>query len=217
VNELIVFGGPSIIGIPNPILERITLHPPVKRGDLELLLETKPRKVLIIDGLFGNSLSVTPRECCQLLQAGWMVCGCSSIGALRAAELWSMGMIGFGKIYEMLRTGIIEDDTEVCVPYNCEKLIEVGISFVHLRSVINGMKSLTNDERTSILHRSSEIYWRDRTFHTLMENITECQISDSNFKELARRLKEPKHHPKIQDANHALNVLLADTWPVPVD
>ena len=49
------------------------------------------------------------------LDHGCVVCGSSSIGALRAAELHAYGMHGIGLCYRLYRAGVITDDDEVAV------------------------------------------------------------------------------------------------------
>jgi hypothetical protein len=44
-----------------------------------------------------------------------MIVGASSMGALRAAELDSMGMVGIGTVYQYYRDGIIESDDDVAI------------------------------------------------------------------------------------------------------
>jgi hypothetical protein len=68
---------------------------------------------LIIDGLFFQQASVRHKELLTLLADGVRVVGCSSMGALRAAELYPFGMEGYGWVFESYRDGIIEADDEV--------------------------------------------------------------------------------------------------------
>jgi len=45
------------------------------------------------------------------MSRGVHVFGASSMGALRAAELAAFGMVGFGRIYDLFRTGHSETTT----------------------------------------------------------------------------------------------------------
>ena len=58
--------------------------------------------ILIVDGEFGQSLSVWHKEILHALHRGIRVVGASSMGALRAAELDRFGMEGVGEIYAVL-------------------------------------------------------------------------------------------------------------------
>lgn len=73
--------------------------------------------VVIIDGLYHQAASVRHKEILHLLSAGVTVVGCSSMGALRAAELHPFGMAGSGRIFEMYRDGVIDADDEVAVAH----------------------------------------------------------------------------------------------------
>jgi hypothetical protein len=53
---------------------------------------------------------------------GVHVYGAASIGALRAAELHTFGMVGIGPIYEAFRDGVLEDDDEVAMLHGPEEL-----------------------------------------------------------------------------------------------
>ena len=39
------------------------------------------------------------------------------MGALRAAELHVFGMVGVGRVFELFRDGLLEDDDEVAVAH----------------------------------------------------------------------------------------------------
>jgi hypothetical protein len=71
--------------------------------------------VLIIDGLFLQSAPVRHKEILLLLERGVTVAGSSSMGALRAAELWPFGMRGIGEVFTLYRDGAITGDDEVAV------------------------------------------------------------------------------------------------------
>lgn len=87
--DLVVYAGPSL-----PATHRsfpATYLPPIARGELnELAKRTDPDKtaVVIVDGRFGSTLSLAVMECRQAIEQGFALFGLSSIGALRAADLW---------------------------------------------------------------------------------------------------------------------------------
>jgi hypothetical protein len=89
--------------------------PPVAMGDVYALMERRPSTIAIIDGTFQNKPAVWHKEILFAMSRGVRVVGCSSMGALRAAELHQFGMEGVGAIYEAFRDGVHEDDDEVAV------------------------------------------------------------------------------------------------------
>jgi hypothetical protein len=76
-----------------------------------------PKQIVLIDGVFHQSLAVWHKEIVYALLAGVVCIGAASMGALRAAELHRYGMIGVGKIFEMYRDGE-EDDSLVAMTFD---------------------------------------------------------------------------------------------------
>lgn len=91
--------------------------PPIRCGDILKLLRLKPRRILIIDGVFEQDASVWHKEILFALSCGVEIYGASSMGALRAAELDSFGMRGIGETYTLYRSGKINDDGDVAVSF----------------------------------------------------------------------------------------------------
>lgn len=89
--------------------------PPATQGDILGLLRHEPKIIGIIDGSYDNTPAVWHKEILLALERGIQVVGASSMGALRAAELHTFGMIGVGEIFESYRDGLIEADDEVAV------------------------------------------------------------------------------------------------------
>jgi hypothetical protein len=111
-----VFIGPTLPrGQVAGLLPRARIRPPVRHGDLLRLDAQAGDVVLIIDGLFLQTASVRHREIMYLLGREVTVAGSSSMGALRAAELWRFGMRGYGEVFRLYRDGEIDGDDEVAV------------------------------------------------------------------------------------------------------
>lgn len=132
-----VFVGPTLGGADvRNVLPEALLHAPVAHGDLLTLPTSQDMTVVIIDGLFHHVAPVRHKEILELLARGVRVVGCSSMGALRAAELHTAGMIGNGAVFEMYRAGLIDADDEVAVthteaPYY-RRLSEPAVAFRYL-------------------------------------------------------------------------------------
>lgn len=111
-----VFAGPTITEARiTSILPNAVVHPSVQHGDLLRLRLNAGDRVLIIDGLWHQSAPVRHKEILMLLAQGVSVYGTSSMGALRAAELASYGMVGIGRIYRAYRSGLLDADDDVAV------------------------------------------------------------------------------------------------------
>jgi hypothetical protein len=87
------------------------LAPPIRRGDLYRDVGAEFRVVGIVDGEFLQNLAVSPGEIMDAMRCGLKVYGASSLGALRAVELESYGMIGCGEIFKLIKsTRYFKDD-----------------------------------------------------------------------------------------------------------
>jgi len=113
--QIVVFTGPTIsVSRAAEILDA-DYRPPAKVGDVLFATQSHPGAIVIIDGLFETVPAVWHKEILFALSEGIHVYGASSMGALRAAELHTFGMIGVGKVFEAYQNGILEDDDEVAV------------------------------------------------------------------------------------------------------
>src|SRR3979490_2921209 len=99
--KTIAFFGPSITEAEVRRLAAVTHAPPIKRGDLAAVDDYDV--IVILDGEFGQNMSVSPKEILSLLERGKTVIGASSMGALRASELDRSGMIGVGGVSDSFR------------------------------------------------------------------------------------------------------------------
>lgn len=102
---IIVFAGPSLMSeCCNSDL--VKFLPPAKRGDIYTATKYKScSAIVLIDGVFGDQPSVLHKEIQWALSMNIPVVGTSSIGAIRAVEMKSYGMIGLGWIYEAYNRG----------------------------------------------------------------------------------------------------------------
>lgn len=114
--SLIVFSGPSL-GVPrqDEFPREIHWRGPARCGDVYQAAQERPSAIVLLDGYFDHELSVWHKEVLWAIQQGVRVYGAASMGALRATELHTFGMIGVGKIFEHFRDGELEDDDEVAV------------------------------------------------------------------------------------------------------
>src|SRR4051812_34796576 len=106
----VVFLGPSLpLEHAKRTLPGADYRPPIKRGDLDAI----PGGTIVgmIDGVFGQTLAISPEEIREAVDRGVTIYGSSSMGALRAAEV--RGVLGVGRIFEMYRSGAIERDDGV--------------------------------------------------------------------------------------------------------
>src|SRR5436309_6348635 len=167
----IVYLRPSLPRHEAQRLLRAEYRPPVRRSDLPA--ERTDRPVVIIDGEFGQNLSVSPKEILRLLDQGTRVLGASSMGALRAAELYPYGMEGYGWIFENYKSGRITGDDEVALSYSPLDQAPLTIPLVNARRWLEQLQSegvLDPPTARRLLHQARRIFFADRTFDRLRES-----------------------------------------------
>ncbi len=118
--DSIVFLGPSL-----PVKEAKRLLPasyrsPARQGDVFRAVAERPKAIVLIDGVFDTAPSVWHHELRAALASGIALYGASSMGALRAAELRSFGMVGVGEIFERYHKGSLVDDEAVALLHGPE-------------------------------------------------------------------------------------------------
>ena len=167
--DTVVFLGPTLARQDAERVLNADYLPPICRGDLAKLPE-HVRFVGIVDGEFYQSLSVSPKEVLELLRRGVTVFGASSMGALRAAETWKLGMIGVGQIFAMFRDGILDADDEVALIYERDTYRKLSEPLVNLRAALDMAAAagvIDEQEKNDLLSRMKSLYFPERSHHAL--------------------------------------------------
>ncbi len=207
--NVVVFIGPSLdLATAGSILPDAVFLPPVKRGDASRAAENADIMV-IIDGVFFQDEAVGHRELLGVMKSGVKVYGSSSMGALRAFELDTLGMIGIGKIYRQYRYGEIIADDEVGLVYDTETGIALSEPMVNIRAgfskaLLDGI--ITKEEETSLLKACKAIYYPDRTYRRV---IKDAEISGETKTTLSSWIKDNAVDQKRLDALECLNAVRA--------
>lgn len=159
----IVYLGPSLPSVTAADVLAADYRPPVKRGDLPIRYDGT---IVIIDGEFHQSLSVSPKEILRLLDGGTRVVGAASMGALRAVELARYGMEGLGWVFDAYRSCQVEADDEVAVSYSAEDLTCLTVPLVNVRGWLDDLTARGDiDAWTAgrLLGRAKQLFYADRT------------------------------------------------------
>jgi len=135
-SNIAVFLGPSLPVDEAKEILSADYFPPVKRGNLASTVLNKYQIVAIIDGEFGQSLSVSVIEIRQLLDRGLEVWGASSMGALRAVECGQLGMQGVGWVFKQYKDALLDADDEVALFFNPITLKPLTVPKVNIRWMI---------------------------------------------------------------------------------
>ena len=129
----VVFLGPSLASAEAASRLAASYLPPIRRGDLPRVVADGIREIGIVDGEFGQSLAVSVMEIRAALSAGARIFGAASMGALRAVECRSLGMIGIGWIFDKYAAGSLTSDDEVALLFNPHDLRPMTIPLVNIR------------------------------------------------------------------------------------
>lgn len=167
MQDIIVFLGPSLdLTAARAILDA-DYRPPARRGDLLQAADEGARTIVLIDGVFFQDCSVGHREVLAAIKQGTTVIGASSMGALRAAELDTFGMIGIGEVYRLYRDGIVISDDEVALIYDPETYLHLSEPLVNIRHNLDlavRAGAISSDAAAAILAHGQQMYFPERTY-----------------------------------------------------
>lgn len=133
MHRIIVFLGPSLDHCSAEKILSAEYRPPAKRGDLLRAAEDGAAIIGLIDGVFHQESAVAHREILTAMKKGARVIGASSMGALRAAEMDTLGMTGIGEVYRMYKSGELESDDEVALVFDPESGYSLSEPLVNIR------------------------------------------------------------------------------------
>jgi len=198
-----VFTGPTLS--PDEVLESApyaVVHPPVGHGDLLRGQITTGDTVLVIDGLYHQQAPVRHKEILLLLERGVHVIGCSSMGALRAAELHQCGMVGHGRVFEMYRDGEIEADDEVAVVHGREQdMSSRNTPLVNVRwaaRIAREAEVLTSDEVDGLVGACQELHYTERSWRMLRLHLDRTGRDPGTVDRVVDMLRARPEHASIK-------------------
>jgi hypothetical protein len=202
--RVVVYTGTSINYHDAMKILNADYRPPVKRNDIKRIMRNPPDIIGIIDGVFFDSAAVAHREIIDAIKSGVIVVGGGSMGALRASELDSYGMIGVGKIYEMYRSGVLESDDEVAVTFDQDTMEALSVPLVNIRATLGSAVEsglLEHEIADSILDIARKLFYPDRNYQNI---VSECMkkgiVSDPDQGKLLDCLLEHEVDVKREDA-----------------
>ena len=147
---------------------------PIQRGDLGQALKEHPDIIAIIDGVFHQNSAVGHKEILNAMKNGIQVFGASSMGALRASELDSLGMVGVGYVYNQYATGEVESDDDVAVMLDSESLEALSEPLINMKYVFTNAVSegiISEGEKDELLGIAKKTFYPKRNYaKTLQES-----------------------------------------------
>jgi hypothetical protein len=203
--EVSLFAGPTAHGIERSALLPVgtQLLPPARRGDIDRLIESsEPGVVIVCDGVFQIAPAVSHAELCRALDGGWQVWGVSSIGAIRAHELRSEGMRGFGYVHAQFERFADFTDDEMCLLHFPEApYFPVSEALVNLRYALERRHAdlgISEAAQTRLISALRELWFGDRTEEKIRSLMLEhAGISQASTEALLDWLR--RHRAKTID------------------
>lgn len=170
---MIVFAGPSLTEEDRARYPDAEWRPPAEAGDLLRLLDRPAPRVCLIDGYFDHRPAVRHKELLLLLAEGATICGAASIGALRAAEMASFGMIGVGAIFRAYAGGRITGDDEVALAHGPAEWLwrPLSVPLVDVRATLcqaARARVLAPEEARVVRAAAAGIYYTERSWEAVI-------------------------------------------------
>jgi TfuA protein len=171
----VVFVGPSLSRDRLRELTSADIRDPIRRGDLAGCDDYDT--IVILDGEFGQSLSVSPKEILAALKRGKTVIGASSMGALRASELNIYGMVGIGWVYERFASAAVRLDDDVALRYSPLDFAAMTVPMVDIEywlETLTAQGLVTKPEAAKAVRAARKIFFADRTVELTSAVLAEC-------------------------------------------
>jgi hypothetical protein len=214
----IVFCGPTIS--PEDAQRELDAEtrPPAKRGDILRAAIEGADVIVLIDGYFDRVPSVWHKEILFAMAQGCHVFGASSMGALRAAELFPFGMVGVGEIFEGFLRGDLEDDDEVTVAHgdaeasyrqNSEAMVNIRWT---LRAAVRA--GIVSEPTRELLEREAKgLHYDRRGLRSVLQRVERTSRLDSELTALRDWLPSGRVDQKRLDARAVLKHVAALAVP----
>jgi TfuA protein len=171
MQKIIVFLGPSLEQTAAEKILPAEYRPPAKRGDLLAAARDGATIIGLIDGVFHQESAVAHREILTAIKHGIKVIGASSMGALRAAEMDTLGMVGIGEIYRMYKSGELEADDEVALVFDPSSGLALSEPLINIRFTLKRARDtgiIDPDAHNALLVSARSLFYPKRTYRAIV-------------------------------------------------
>jgi len=172
--DVIVFLGPSLPARDALRVAPCRVLPPARAGDVLAILPERPLAIALVDGTFEATPSVWHHEVLAALDAGVAVFGASSMGALRAAELWRHGVVGVGSIFAAYRDGVRTDDADVALLHASAEggFRPLTVPLVNAEAASRSAADagvVSRREAAALARAAGAVAWQERTWPRILD------------------------------------------------
>lgn len=170
----ILFVGPSLPDAAALCGDAIRVRPPAAHGDVLAAVRAGATAIGIVDGNFEHVAPVWHKEILHALDKGVAVFGAASMGALRAAECDTFGMVGIGSIYEDYATGRRIDDADVALLHGPAELGYPALSLplVNVDATLDRLEALEAVDKYDISRLrdiADSLFYKERTWPAVLK------------------------------------------------
>jgi hypothetical protein len=203
--KTVIFLGPSLSPVRARTILDATYLPPAAMGDLYGALALRPQVIGLVDGLFEQVPAVWHKEILFALSSGVHVYGASSMGALRAAELYKFGMRGVGRIFEAYASGELEDDDEVAVVHRpaSEGFLAISEAMVNIRFALaeaEAAQVVSTRTRQRLVELAKESFYPERSWPSLRRMAEREGLPKDELERLFSFVQQATPNAKRDDA-----------------
>lgn len=201
----------------------VEILPPVQQGDILRLSNALPDVLGIVDGYFFQVPSVLHKEILYAIERGTHVLGAASLGALRAAELDTLGMEGIGQVYRWYKRGHIDGDDEVAVLHASAEdgFKPLTAPLVNLRYNLRRAQArrlVSQRVATAILRTAKQMHFTNRSYAAILHTAHANGIIGSEYDPLRHFFRHEAIDLKREDALELLKIIVARSngtqpWP----
>jgi hypothetical protein len=209
----VVFLGPTLAaGEAERVLPAVYRPPAAQGAIISAVQRYRPSAILLIDGVFQGEPAVRHKEILWAMSRGIPVLGASSMGALRAAEVWRQGMIGVGLIFRWYRRYALLPDDAVAVLHGPPEFGAPALthSLIDLRMTVRRAARaglIDGATRKRLESAAASLNFRDRTLAMMVHRALGDALDRSRRAKLEKELARSFVDQKRADALAALRLL----------
>ncbi|NRP73032.1 hypothetical protein ILFOPFJJ_03931 [Ensifer psoraleae] len=199
----VVFVGPTVPDARKLAGAAFAVRPPAMQGDILRAIRAGGTVIGLVDGNFEHVAPVWHKEILFALSQGVQIFGAASMGALRAAECASFGMIGVGEIFRRYAAGELADDSDVALLHAPAELgyAPLTVPLVNVHATLARLRqsgSITAGDAARIEAAARQIFYKRRTWAAIVAD-ADLQ-TDGDRAALAARLHQGLVDQKRVDA-----------------
>jgi hypothetical protein len=212
VSRIVVFLGPTLDHWLAASLAEADFNPPAAMGHITRAVAKGADGIVLVDGVFESGPAVWHKEILLAMAAGIPVVGASSMGALRAAELHTFGMLGHGQVFSAFASGDETDDDEVAVIHGPAETgwIQLSDAMIDMRDSLKSAVAsnvLSQDEAERVTQHAKSTFFKHRNLKASLRAALSHSREESDIEDIIGWLNANTTSLKRRDCQSLLENL----------